>query len=186
MGKQSTKQLWVYVRLSLFFSLYMPFLPRNPSHILKLTTGASQTGSHHHWGKNSSASWYRYASDSFYFYNAGLDCHLFTFNIGQQINVNKTRFLKKNVLIYPPIGATATVPRTALRTSGLAFGFSALVPSLLKVGAFHDHCETVKPCHAQVSWAPAFKWLEPWVRPEVGIMETGFESFLMILWQDRC
>jgi hypothetical protein len=33
----------------------------------------------------------------------------------------------------------------------LAFGFSALVPSLLKIGAFHDRCDTLKVCHQQVS-----------------------------------
>ena len=37
------------------------------------------------------------------------------------------------------------------RNTGLAFGFSALVPSLLKIGAFHDRCDTLKVCHQQVS-----------------------------------
>lgn len=38
-----------------------------------------------------------------------------------------------------------------LTNTGLAFGFSALVPSLLKIGAFHDRCDTLKVCHQQVS-----------------------------------
>ena len=45
-----------------------------------------------------------------------------------------------------------SVPWFSLRTSGLAFGFSALVPPLLKVGAFHQRCDSNSHvCQEQLS-----------------------------------
>lgn len=79
--------------------------------------------------------------------------------IGSRLRVDDT--IIKRWCIWISIYRTSRgvpVPSTSSTTSsprntGLAFGFSALVPSLLNVGAFHAHCEDLRQqvCVAQIS-----------------------------------
>ena len=48
-----------------------------------------------------------------------------------------------------PKAVVLTAALSCLLTSGLAFGFSALIPSLVDFGAFREDCQHHAPCHAQ-------------------------------------